>query len=152
MLFDEKASNEVTWTWYLDSTVISGETFEYDFSRPGDYEVTQVVSSDFGCIDSITLLVAVETDFYMYIPTAFTPDNDGVNDCFQIKGVGYEGYELVVLNRWGNEVYRTSDIDACWDGTFNGKNLPMGAYSWRMIAYLPFDEIVIREGVLSLLR
>ena len=152
VLFDEKASNEVTWTWYLDSTVISGETFEYDFSRPGDYEVTQVVSSDFGCIDSITLLVAVETDFYMYIPTAFTPDNDGVNDCFQIKGVGYEGYELVVLNRWGNEVYRTSDIDACWDGTFNGKNLPMGAYSWRMIAYLPFDEIVIREGVLSLLR
>ncbi len=152
VLFDEKASNEVTWTWYLDSTIITGATFEYDFSKPGDYEVTQVVSSGFGCKDSITLIVAVETDFYMYIPTAFTPDNDGINDCFQIKGVGYQGYELVVLNRWGNEVYRTSDIDACWDGTLNGKELPMGAYSWRMIAYLPFDEIAIREGVLSLFR
>ena len=152
VLFDEKASNEVSWTWYVDTAVMTGETFEFDFSRPGDYEVTQVVTSDFGCIDSITILVAVETDFYMYIATAFTPDNDGINDCFEIKGVGFEGIDFSVYDRWGNQVYRSTDVNDCWDGTYKGQPLPTGAYSWRMVADLPFDEITIRTGTLQIFR
>ena len=150
--FGEKAQNEVSWTWYLDSTVITGEEFEYDFARPGDYEVTQVVTSDFGCIDSITLLVAVETDFYLYIPTAFSPNNDGINDCFSVKGVGFEGIQFEIFNRWGNVVYSSQDETDCWDGTYKGKPLPMGAYSWRLMVDLPFDEISIKEGILNIIR
>ena len=150
--FDEKAQNEVSWTWYLDSTIITGESFEYDFSRPGDYEVTQVVTSDFGCIDSITLIVAVETDFYLYIPTAFSPNNDGVNDCFEIKGVGFEAIDFQVYDRWGNAVYATTDENDCWDGTFNGRALPTNAYSWKMLVRLPFDEITMKEGILTILK
>ncbi len=152
VFFSEKASNEVSWTWYVDSTTLTGPEFEYDFARPGDYEVIQVVSSDFGCIDSITLTVAVETDFYLYIPGAFTPDGDGYNECFEIKGVGFEGYTFQVFDRWGNEVFATNDENECWDGTFRGKELPIGVYSYRLIAHLPFDEIAIREGTLQLLR
>ena len=150
--FDEKAQNEVSWTWYLDSTVITGESFEYDFSRPGDYEVTQVVTSDFGCIDSITLIVAVETDFYLYIPTAFSPNNDGVNDCYEIKGVGFESIDFQVYDRWGNVVYASTDENDCWDGTFNGGALPTGAYSWKLLVRLPFDEIAMKEGILTILK
>jgi len=150
--FDEKAQNEVSWTWYLDSTVITGESFEYDFSRPGDYEVTQVVTSDFGCIDSITLIVAVETDFYLYIPTAFSPNNDGVNDCYEIKGVGFEAIDFQVYDRWGNVVYASTDENDCWDGTFNGEALPTGAYSWKLLVRLPFDEIAMKEGILNILK
>ena len=151
VLFNEKAQNEVSWTWFIDTVVLTGQTFEYDFARPGDYEVLQVVTSDFGCVDSIIITVAVETDFYLYIPNSFTPDGDGLNDCYEIKGVGFEGYEFVVFNRWGNEVFHTDDIDECWDGTFNGKRLPMGSYSYRLIANLPFDEIEIFTGTLNLI-
>jgi len=150
--FSEKAQNEVSWTWYLDSTIITGEEFEYDFARPGDFEVTQVVTSDFGCIDSITLIVAVETDFYLYIPTAFSPNNDGINDCFSIKGVGFEGIDFQIFNRWGNVVYSSENDSDCWDGTYKGKPLPLGAYSWRLIVDLPFDEISIKEGILNIIR
>jgi gliding motility-associated-like protein len=150
--FDEKAQNEVSWTWYLDSTVITGESFEYDFSRPGEYEVTQVVTSDFGCIDSITLIVAVETDFYLYIPMAFSPNNDGVNDCYEIKGVGFEAIDFKVYDRWGNVVYASTDENDCWDGTFNGRALPTGAYSWKLLVRLPFDEIAMKEGILTILK
>ena len=150
--FSEKAQNEVSWTWYLDSTIITGEEFEYDFARPGDFEVTQVVTSDFGCIDSITLIVAVETDFYLYIPTAFSPNNDGINDCFSIKGVGFEGIDFQIFNRWGNVVYSSENDADCWDGTYKGKPLPFGAYSWRLIVDLPFDEISIKEGILNIIR
>ena len=152
VLFNEKAQNEVSWTWYIDSVVLTGQTFEYDFARPGEYEVLQVVTSDFGCIDSITITVSVETDFYLYIPEAFTPDGDGLNECFEIKGVGFEGYEFSVFDRWGNEVFHTEDINECWDGTFNGQPLPVGAYSYRLIADLPFDEIEIFTGTLNILR
>lgn len=152
VLFNEKAQNEVSWTWYIDSIVLTGQTFEYDFARPGEYEVLQVVTSDFGCIDSITITVSVETDFYLYIPDAFTPDGDGLNECFEIKGVGFEGYEFSVFDRWGNEVFHTEDINECWDGTFNGQQLPVGAYSYRLIADLPFDEIEIFTGTLNILR
>lgn len=152
VLFDERAQNEVSWTWYVDTAVMTGESFEFDFARPGDYEVTQVVTSDFGCIDSITIIVAVETDFYLYIATAFTPDNDGINDCFEIKGVGFEGIDFAVYDRWGNEVYRSTDENDCWDGTYRGQPLPTGAYSWRLVADLPFDEIAIRTGTLQIFR
>ena len=46
-----------------------------------------------------------------------TPDGDGLNECFEIKGVGFEGYEFSVFDRWGNEVFHTEDINECWDGT-----------------------------------
>jgi gliding motility-associated-like protein len=152
VLFNEKAQNEVSWTWYIDSVVLTGQTFEYDFARPGEYEVLQVVTSDFGCIDSITITVSVETDFYLYVPDAFTPDGDGLNECFKIKGVGFEGYEFSVFDRWGNEVFHTADVNECWDGTFKGQPLPVGAYSYRLIADLPFDEIEIFTGTLNILR
>ena len=74
--------------------MFTGSTFEYDFPSPGDYEVLQVVTSDFGCIDSIRLIVAVETDFYLYIPDAFTPDGDGLNGVLQNKGSKAEGYGI----------------------------------------------------------
>ncbi|MAZ96161.1 MAG: hypothetical protein CMP53_01410 [Flavobacteriales bacterium] len=152
VLFNEKAQNEVSWTWYIDSVVFTGATFEYDFLSPGDYEVVQVVTSDFGCVDSIKLTVSVETDFYLYIPDAFTPDGDGLNECFEIKGVGFEGYEFAVYDRWGNEVFHTLDITECWDGTFNGQQLPLGSYNYRLIADLPFDKIEIFTGTLNILR
>lgn len=152
VLFNEQAQNEVSWTWYLDTAVLTGETFEYDFSRPGEYEVLQVVTSDFGCVDSIRITIAVETDFYLYIPNAFSPNNDGLNDCFEIKGVGFEGFDFTVVDRWGNEVFKTNDTEHCWDGTFRGQPLPTGVYSYRIIADLPFDEYSIKEGTIKIIR
>lgn len=152
VLFNERAQNDVSWTWYLDTVVLTGPTFEYDFSRPGDYKVLQVVTSDFGCVDSIEITVAVETDFYLYIPEAFTPDGDGLNECFEIKGVGFEGYEFIVFDRWGNEMFHTDDMNECWDGTYKGKQAPIGVYNYRLIANLPFDEIKVLTGTLNILR
>ena len=111
-----------------------------------------MVTSDFGCVDSIRITIAVETDFYLYIPNAFSPNNDGLNDCFEIKGVGFEGFDFTVVDRWGNEVFKTNDTDHCWDGTFKGQPLPTGVYTYRIIADLPFDEYSIKEGTIKIIR
>jgi hypothetical protein len=49
-------------------------------------------------------------------------------------------------------VYSSQDETDCWDGTYKGKPLPMGAYSWRLMVDLPFDEISIKEGILNIIR
>ncbi len=148
----ERASNEVSYLWVLDSVIGTQPEFRFDFPRPGDYAITLVVNSAFGCVDTITLNVSVEVDYYLYVPTAFTPNNDGVNDCFMIKGVGFEGYEFTIFDRWGTPVFTTTNPEDCWDGTYNGAPLPTGSYSWRLFARLPFDKTDRKEGTLNLFR
>ncbi len=57
----------------------------------------------------------------LYIPNAFTPNGDGLNDCFEIYITEYESFQVMVFNRWGQKVFESHDPTICWDGTFNGK-------------------------------
>lgn len=150
--FTERATNEVSYLWLLDSVLSNQAEFQFDFSRPGAYQITLVVASDFGCVDSITLPIEVETDFYMYIPTAFTPNRDGLNECFSVQGVGFDGFEIQIFDRWGNRVYQSTDVNECWDGKMNGKDLPVGSYSWNILVRLPFDEVAQKNGTVNIVR
>jgi gliding motility-associated-like protein len=69
----------------------------------------------------------------VYAPTAFSPNGDGQNDIFKPKGVGVSTYTLfTVLDRWGNAVFTTKDINTGWDGTFKGKRVEAGGYVWLL--------------------
>lgn len=150
--FEERANNAVQFYWTVEDTNYVSDEFAHNFSAPGEYTVSLVVTSDFGCVDSVSLNVVVETDFYLYIPTAFTPNHDGINDCFRAKGVGLEGFEMQVFDRWGNMVYQSNSIDECWDGTYNGRDLPNGAYTYKIFVRLPFDKIHMETGILNIFR
>ncbi|MBP7316547.1 MAG: gliding motility-associated C-terminal domain-containing protein, partial [Chitinophagaceae bacterium] len=90
----------------------------------------------------------------IYIPTAFTPNNDGRND--QLKPY-FPGTILLkdfsIFNRWGNRIFTTSQRGFGWDGKVNGEFQPAGVYVWSFQA---FDEktqkSVIRKGVVTLIR
>ncbi len=63
------------------------------------------------------------------IPNGFTPNNDGINDFFEvIQYLPIENYHLIIFNRWGNEIFATRDPNILWDGTYNGKKCPAGTY------------------------
>ena len=151
--FTNRSANAATWLWDFGN----GETTTdrdpvFDFDRPGTYQVTLSIVSADGCEDQITLDVTVETDFYIYVPTAFTPDGDGLNECFQVQGVGFEAYEIKIFDRWGNQVYYSEDIEECWDGTFNGSPAQQGVYSYTIFLRLPFDKIHQKTGILTVVR
>jgi gliding motility-associated-like protein len=57
----------------------------------------------------------------VFIPNAFTPDGDGMNDAFRAEGDGIREFELTVWNRWGDEIFRSADIQAYWDGSWQGQ-------------------------------
>ena len=72
-------------------------------------------------------------DCPFFVPNAFTPDFDGVNDEFKIvHSCDLTAFEIQIFNRWGALVYEGNNIDQSWDGRFNGKDAPAGVYTYRL--------------------
>ena len=85
------------------------------------YEGSLLVTNWLGCQDSVDFNYLPPIS--LYIPNSFTPNNDGINDVFQVQGDGIESYELIVFNRWGDVVYRSTDLGDVWEGDVqNGKD------------------------------
>jgi len=90
----------------------------------------------------------------LYIPTAFTPNNDGLNDIFRAGfGENIVQYSLDVYNRWGQKVFHSTDINKGWDGKMNGTEQPNGAYAW-MIQYkiIADPQEHLLKGTVMLIR
>jgi gliding motility-associated-like protein len=86
-----------------------------------------------------------------YLPNAFSPNGDGINDLLFI--IGLEPGSLLafeIYNRWGEKVFETNDVNASWDGTFNNEILPMGVYVWN-ISYNSGTNLV-KSGNVTLVR
>lgn len=128
-------------------------TFIYA-DEPGEYCYT--FTDEFGCIQEGTInLEQIPEDASVYIPNAFTPNNDGVNDVFKAEGVDLEAFELTVWNRWGEEVFRTNDVNGFWDGSYQGGThyVQDEVYTWRVTyTSLCSSEKVIRTGTVVMLR
>jgi gliding motility-associated-like protein len=95
----------------------------------GYYQVT--VSDDFGCADSAEIRV-ITCGASFYAPNAFTPDNDNINDSWDIEAPGMDDYQMAIYDRWGNEIYSFTKGQGGWDGTVKGEPAPSGVYLWLM--------------------
>jgi len=129
----------VSWNWYFMNTAQYTSTQQnpqFSYTEPGTYPVALVVKSDKGCIDTLVRPIVVGEDFGIYVPNAFTPNADGVNDVFQPKGFGVVKYELNIFDRWGEKVFSTKTFDHGWDGTMQSRHdvkygvLEEGTYTW----------------------
>jgi gliding motility-associated-like protein len=111
-------------------------THQYD--GLSKYTATLDVTTDIGCSD--VALADIYGNVLFYIPTAFTPDNDGLNDAFEITGRQIRLFEIWIYNRWGELLYHSTDLDEAWTGDVNGGThfAPNGVYQW-MIKATGFD-------------
>lgn len=110
-----------------------GSTGRYlDVSGEGVYYVT--VTDTLGCKGSDTARIQV-CDAVIYMPNAFTPDGDGLNDVFKPVTTleGISAYTLLIYDRWGTEVFESSNILNGWDGMLKGKPAPVATYVWKII-------------------
>lgn len=88
-----------------------------------------------GCVgkDSIIVTANFNNASKIFVPSAFTPNNDGLNDCFGIKNMSAtDNFELSVYNRWGVCVFKTTDSGNCWDGTYKGEKQPPGTFVYQL--------------------
>ena len=89
----------------------------------------------FGVCNSFSDSVEVETDdsdFYIWVPNCFSPNNDGINETFRTPGFKVLEYHLMIFNRWGQLLFESNSIDKGWDGTYKGANCPDGTYVYML--------------------
>lgn len=112
------------------------------------------VSTVQGCYALDTVHVQVfKTGPDIFVPSAFTPNNDGHNDLFKAIPVGIARFEYFrIYSRWGQEVFFTTDSNEGWDGYFNGKLSPVGAYVWMAKGIDYLGNTITRKGTVTLIR
>jgi gliding motility-associated-like protein len=89
----------------------------------------------------------------IYIPNAFTPNNDRVNDLFKVVPIGIKSFNyLVIYNRWGQVVFRTTDQHQGWDGTYQGVQLPSGTFVAVSQAVDYKGQVMLRKRTVMLIR
>lgn len=149
------AADATSALWFLNNEVVS---FEYEpvFEIPdsGYHEVKQVVFNRFGCSDTSVVNVDVVPLVTMYVPDAFTPNKDGLNDHFLPVGYfdGIKNYRIKVTNRWGETFFESADPLIGWNGTYKGTEVPPGQFLYKLIYTEPRGETVTKEGFFHLLR
>lgn len=158
--FENKTSGGLYYEWQfgefdhsnsVDTTVIFP-------LNPAFYPVMLFAENQYGCRDSIIKMVEVRDDLIVFIPNSFTPDGDGVNDVWQIRGSGFQdfGYHIRVFNRWGDLVFESNDPDEAWVGdSANGEYyyVPDGTYTYRLEVVDTIHDIKrVFTGSVNLLR
>ncbi len=112
------------WNWdFGDSTTSTDATpAPHEYADTGSYIIMLAVANQYGCTDSTYRTITIEPEWSFFVPNAFTPDRDGINDCFQGYGYGLLEYKMTIFDRWGNKIYETKHYDEPWDGRANGGN------------------------------
>ena len=123
-------SQGATIVQYLISNgeLIEDDSFNFTFDQAGEYQITQNVENEFGCIDELKGAVLVK-GYLFYMANAFTPNNDGYNDDIKPQLNGAEAYQINIYDRWGKLVFSSKDPNEAWDG--NG--VSEGVYNYIAI-------------------
>ncbi|MCX7606616.1 MAG: gliding motility-associated C-terminal domain-containing protein, partial [Bacteroidia bacterium] len=122
-----------------------GPTWNVRFTQPGEYCFMLWVENQ-GCVDSTRGCIRVR-DPYLYLPTAFSPNGDGINDLFEIKNFGIKDPRVRIYDRWGVLVFdNQGDMSRHWDGTYEGKPVPEDAYTVLIEGKLPPSDKPFRRG------
>ncbi|RDV16457.1 PKD domain-containing protein [Pontibacter diazotrophicus] len=138
----------------LSSNSLNGTTFTdrslSDERQQLRYRIMATAAN--GTTVTYSNIVVVEQDLQLHVPSGFTPNGDGLNDTFEIKGRLYNSYNLQVYNSLGYVIYSGTEADAGWDGTYEGKQLPAGAYVYKITARNSSGTTKSRTGTITLLR
>lgn len=142
-------SNSVT----FNNQSIGEETYQWDFSAYGGSTVENPtvifngaqaeeminvcleVTSEYGCVDEACAIVTIYDEFTIYVPNAFTPDEDRFNPVFlpiMPPTVDVHEYELLIFNRWGELIFESQNYKVGWDGTFKDQIVQDGVYVWQI--------------------
>ncbi|MDO9186755.1 MAG: PKD domain-containing protein [Bacteroidia bacterium] len=153
---ENNSINYNSWLWDLGNGVLDSANFNTTaiYNNPGFYTITLYAIYGPGCLDSMSIGLTVNDIEVIYVPEAFTPNGDNINDVFYVVGNGLKEFKLFIFNRWGEEIFESDDINLGWDGKVQDKLVPQGVYTYRIIYRknsTPADKL-IKIGALLLLK
>lgn len=125
----------------------------HEFDGLADYDVTLQVFNSIGCPDNVTGIVHAPPN--IYIPNAFSPNNDGVNDVFQVVTNELISFEISIFNRWGQLVYHSEDPNEVWQGDYKDGGthyVPLGTYSYIAKIKGYNSDAIEKSGHINVIR
>ena len=133
-------NNIVITNWaFGDSAQSTSSEFSPSFLYPdvGSYTIQLVEINTNGCRDTVYQTLVIEPDFTLYVPNAFSPNDDGKNEIFIPQGIGIDtkGYGFWIFDRWGNMIFFTDDLSKGWNGTVQGvgsEPVQEDTYVWKL--------------------
>jgi len=145
-----------TYTWAVDPTLSSDSIFNPTIQPQSSHTYYLTVTDPFGCTarDSIIIYVfdPVCDDPNVFVPNAFTPDDDGHNDVIYVQGTVITDVYFVIYNRWGEQVFESNDLNIGWDGKYKGKECPPDVYGYYMKCTCFDGNELTKKGNITLLR
>lgn len=134
--YDQSFNNIASWSWDFGGTGSSSQQNPvHEFpSDTGTYPITLIVTNILGCENSTILDLTIIGEFGIYIPNAFTPDANGLNDGFAPAGFGIskDEYEFRIYNRWGDLIFESNKLSQAWYGDYKGEIVPNDTYVWKL--------------------
>jgi gliding motility-associated-like protein len=137
--FIDLSVDDVAWIWDFGGfghDDVENPVFEFPDVDLWNYPICLEVINEFGCIDTACRTLVMGSILLVYVPNAFTPDDDDVNDYFlpYVRGFEPGSYKLFIYDRWGNRIFYTEDVDQPWtcnvrDGEYYAQN---DVYVWRI--------------------
>lgn len=126
------------YNWSLEAVGNSTDTdpvITFPSDTAGTYTVCLTAISAFGCELTVCDSVVINSTLTVYVPNAFTPNGDGLNDFFQAIVEGYDAsdFNLSLFNRWGAKIFETNSPLNYWDGRVNGRLVEDGVYVWKIV-------------------
>lgn len=113
--------NTIGWWWdFGDTTTSTLASPTHTYQRTGTFNVRLIAESFGGCMDTTDQVLEVDPEYTLFIPTAFTPNGDGINEVFFVYGAEINDFTMQLYDRWGNMIFESKDLYEGWDGRAKG--------------------------------
>lgn len=130
-------------------------TFEHTYRDTGNFQAIMYFQDQNGCINSDSVWIRVEPEVRFWVPNAFTPNDDRINDTWGPKAFGFSEYEIWVYDRWGKMMFHSEDPFEKWNGRPNNESNHepvLGVYSYRILARSVKNTVVKESGHVTILK
>lgn len=152
--FFNQSVNSDAWLWdFGDGSTSTDRDPVHHYADKGTYKIKLTAFKQTACSTSVLIGDYVLLDGAgLYIPNAFTPNGDGINDEFVISLTNLSHYHIAIYNRWGKLLFETNSIFTNWDGSIGGKPAPVGVYYYVLDAADLFNRPIKQSGYVSVIR
>ncbi|MBX7095070.1 MAG: PKD domain-containing protein [Flavobacteriales bacterium] len=150
---NDLSSGAVLWEYSFGDGQYSNESSPMvTYYEPNTYTITQIVTNEFGCRDTISRNVVIEEVMTFFAPNAISPDGNGRNDNFFVTGSNIVKIHWMVFDRWGEKLFDGYSINDSWDATYKGEAVKQDVYVWKANVEYANGDIQDYYGHVTVLR